>query len=83
MVTRGPLRVRERGQGAANWQMPRFVFFRLADSLPPERLDDWLRTRQVFLAAHPPHWDDITEACYHGQFSDTLDEPLGNITDAT
>jgi len=53
-----------------------FVTFRLADSLPRELLDDWLRAREAFFAANPPPWDDITEACYHGQFSDKLDEHL-------
>jgi hypothetical protein len=53
-----------------------FVTFRLADSLPRDLLNDWLRDREAFLAANPPPWDDITEACYHGQFSDKLDEHL-------
>ncbi|GEP44147.1 hypothetical protein [Brevifollis gellanilyticus] len=58
--------------------------FRLADWLPRELLDDWLRassspkrrrtSRGAFLAANPPPWDDLTEACYHGPFSDKLDE---------
>lgn len=49
---------------------------RLTDALPRELLDDWLRARDAFLAANPPPWDEITEACYHGQFSDKLDEHL-------
>lgn len=53
-----------------------FVTFRLADSLPRELLDAWLRSRDAFLAANPPPWDDLTEACYHGPFSDKLDEHL-------
>ena len=53
-----------------------FVTFRLADSLPRQLLDDWLRARDAFLTANLPPWDDLTEACYHGQFSDKLDEPL-------
>jgi putative transposase len=63
-----------------------FVTFRLADSLPRELLDDWLRassslklrgtSRDAFLAANPPPWDDLTEACDHGPFSDKLDERL-------
>ncbi len=53
-----------------------FVTFRLTDSLPRELLDDWLRACDAFLAANPPPWDDITEACDHGQFSDKLDEHL-------
>jgi hypothetical protein len=59
------------------------VTFRLADSLPRELLDESLRAREAFLAANPPPWDDITEACYHGSFSDKLDEHLDDTTDAT
>jgi hypothetical protein len=65
---------------------PFFVTFRLADSLPRELLDDWPRASSslklrrtscdAFLAANPPRWDDINEACYHGPFSDKLDEHL-------
>ncbi len=50
--------------------------FRLADSLLRELLDHWHRAREAFLAANPPPWDDITEACYHGPFSDKLDESV-------
>lgn len=53
-----------------------FATFRLADSPPRELLHDWLRSREVFLAANPPPGDDITEACDHGKFSDKLDEQL-------
>jgi REP-associated tyrosine transposase len=53
-----------------------FVTFRLADSLPQALLDSWLKAREDFLAANPLPWDDITQACYHGQFSDKLDEYL-------
>ena len=31
-----------------------------------ELLEDWLRACEAFLAANPPPWDEITEACYHG-----------------
>jgi hypothetical protein len=34
------------------------------------------QSRDAFLAANPPPWDDLTEACYHGPFSDKLDEHL-------
>jgi len=95
--SRGPLIVPSANQGkrgqAKNQQTILFVTFRLADSLPRELLDDWLRassslklrrtSRDAFLAANPPPWDDLTEACYHGPFSDKLDEHLDNITDAT
>jgi hypothetical protein len=63
-----------------------FLTFRLADSLSRELLDDWLRASSslklrrtscdAFRAAKPPPWDDHTEACCHGPFSDKLDERL-------
>ncbi len=62
-----------------HWQqgeVPVFVTFRLADSLPQELLDAWQRDREAFHAANPPPWDEITEACYHGLFSEQLDEHL-------
>lgn len=62
-----------------HWQqgeVPVFVTFRLADSLPREVLEKWFAERESFLAANPPPWDEITEACYHGRFSDALDEHL-------
>jgi hypothetical protein len=53
---------------------PGTITFRLADSAPRELLDDYLRSssslklrrtsRDAFLAANPPPWDDLTEACY-------------------
>ena len=62
------------------------ITFRLVDSLPRELLDDWLRassslklrrtSRDAFLAANPPPWHDLTEASYHGPFSEKLDEHL-------
>ena len=55
---------------------PLFITFRLADSLPRQLLDDWVRARDAFLAANPSPWDEITEAYYHGPFSDEPDEYL-------
>ena len=57
-------------------EVPVFVTFRLADSVPQELLKRWFSEREAFLAANPPPWDEITEACYHGRFSDALDECL-------
>lgn len=68
-----------KGSGESCCKIPTiqtFVTFRLADSLPRELLNDWLRARDAFPTANPLPWDDITESCYHGQFSDKLDEPL-------
>lgn len=57
-------------------EVPVFVTFRLADSLPQEFLERWFAEREAFLRANPPPWDEATEACYHGRFSDALDEHL-------
>ena len=62
-----------------HWQqdeVPVFVTFRLADSLPQELLQTFLADRERFLLDNPQPWDEITEACYHGRFSDKLDEAL-------
>ena len=53
-----------------------FVTFRLADSLPREVLEPLLAAREAFINAHPQPWDEITEAIFHAQFSDKLDEYL-------
>ncbi len=53
-----------------------FVSFRLADSLPREVLEPLLSARDAFLQAHPQPWDENTEAIFHAQFSDKLDEYL-------
>jgi hypothetical protein len=86
-IEEGHSAIGKTGNGARqNIDKPPFVTFRLADSLPRELLDDWLRassslklrrtSRDAFLAANPPPWDDLTEACDHGPFSDKLGEPL-------
>ncbi len=53
-----------------------FVTFRLADSLPKKLLDSWLAALDAFLTSHPKPWDNATEAIFHSQFSDKLDEYL-------
>jgi len=37
---------------------------------------DHFHRRSFVATTSPPRWDDITESCYHGQFSDKLDEHL-------
>ncbi|TDU66198.1 type I restriction enzyme R subunit/putative DNA methylase [Prosthecobacter fusiformis] len=62
-----------------HWQqdeVPVFVTFRLADSLPREVVDTWHTEREMFFINHPQPWDEITEACFHGLFSNKLDEAL-------
>ena len=43
---------------------------------PQELLKRWFSEREAFLVANPPPWDEVTEACYHGRFSDALNECL-------
>ena len=57
-------------------EVPIFVTFRLADSLTREVLEPWIAARDAFLAAFPQPWDKATEAMYHGEFSDKMDDHL-------
>ncbi len=53
-----------------------FITFRLADSLPKERLDAWTRDRNAWLASHPkPHSPAETRE-FHATFSARLEEWL-------
>jgi len=48
------------------WQ---FVTWRLADSLPKVKLDEWQSEKDAWLAQHPQPWDDSTHREYHELFS--------------
>jgi type I restriction enzyme R subunit len=50
-----------------------FVTWRLADSLPKAKLDQWNTERNYWLKQHPQPWDEATEADYHEQFSNRID----------
>ncbi|MEN8133072.1 MAG: HsdR family type I site-specific deoxyribonuclease, partial [Pseudomonadota bacterium] len=53
-----------------------FVTWRLADSLPKAKLDQWLDEKSHWLVHHPEPWDEKTEADYHERFSRQIDEWL-------
>jgi len=53
-----------------------FVTWRLADSLPAEKLAQWRQERDEWLALHPQPWSDATETEYHERFSQTIDSWL-------
>ena len=62
-----------------HWQqnnVPFFVTFRLADSLPKEKLDRWKAEREAWLREHPEPWNESTESEYHDRFSGQVDEWL-------
>jgi len=63
----------------AHWQQGQvwvFVTWRLRDSLPKAKLDQWQEERRIWLALHPEPWDERTEAEYHDRFSRQIDEWL-------
>jgi type I restriction enzyme R subunit len=53
-----------------------FVTWRLGDSLPKVKLDQWKAEREAWMKHHPEPWDEKTEAEYHDHFSHQLDEWL-------
>ena len=55
-----------------------FVTFRLADSLPQEKLLRLQESRTAWLAVHPQPWDEATAREYFGNFS----EPVQGWLDA-
>jgi REP element-mobilizing transposase RayT len=53
-----------------------FVTWRLADSLPKEKLERWSEERNLWLRRNPPPWSHLTEAEYRERFSDRMDDWL-------
>jgi REP element-mobilizing transposase RayT len=53
-----------------------FVTFRLADSLPRGKLDEWLRERDAWIVAHPRPWDHVLSHEYHQRFTAKLEKWL-------
>jgi type I restriction enzyme R subunit len=53
-----------------------FVTWRLGDSLPKAKLDQWKEERVIWLSHHPEPWDEKTETEYHARFSSQIDEWL-------
>jgi REP element-mobilizing transposase RayT len=52
------------------------VTWRLADSVPQSKLDQWKEQRDIWLAHHPQPWDAATEAAYHERFTREIEEWL-------
>lgn len=62
-----------------HWQQDEksfFVTWRLADSLPKEKLDQWSAEKEQWLLENPKPWDDQTEEAYHERFSQSIDQWL-------
>jgi leucyl-tRNA synthetase/REP element-mobilizing transposase RayT len=59
-----------------HWQQPGrayFVTWRLADSLPADKLKDWQEQREFWLKQHPEPLTPELEKEYHRKFSQTID----------
>ena len=58
-----------------HWQQDQawvFVTWRLADSLPKAKLDQWNEQRDIWLSLHPQPWDKV----FHERFGNEVDELL-------
>ena len=71
--------VDEHRRNLPHWQQGEcwvFVTWRLGDSLPKVKLDQWKEERAAWLSLHSEPWDRKTEAEYHDRFSRQIDEWL-------
>lgn len=62
-----------------HWEQPGasyFVTFRLANSLPQKKLDDWKRERDAWVMVHPKPWPEEVEKEFHERFSSTIEHWL-------
>ena len=53
-----------------------FITYRLADSMPADKLRQWQAEREEWLRLHPEPWDEITSSEYYDTFPAKLDEWL-------
>ena len=64
------------GSWLPHWEQPStlcFITFRLADSLPQEKLSGFLERRKIWLSLHPRPWDETTGAEYEAEFGGKLE----------
>ncbi|MBI4326358.1 MAG: transposase [Chloroflexi bacterium] len=65
-----------------HWQQDNatfFVTFRLADSLPAERLGQWRAEREAWLRWNPPPWSAEQEREYHERFCGAIERWLDEM----
>ncbi len=71
--------IQKHGFKLPHWQQPGacyFVTFRLADSIPQDKLERWKEEREAWIIQHPKPWDTETEAEYHRRFSGQIEKWL-------
>ncbi len=67
------------GNSLPHWQQGEvfvFVTWRLADSLPLEKLTGWKAEREAWMLYHPQPWNEVTEQEYNERFSRRIDDWL-------
>ena len=72
-----PLDIHERNM--PHWQQEGatyFVTFRLADSIPKKRLQQWQQERDIWLKSHQEPYSDIEKNEYHQLFSEKIQDWL-------
>jgi len=55
-----------------------FITWRLADSIPKEKLDSYYHDKKIWLLKNPEPWSPEIEAEYHSLFSTKLDQWMDN-----
>src|SRR5262245_11043522 len=71
--------IRQHKHRLPHWQQGSvyyFVSWRLADSLPKEKLARWTEEKTTWLQKNPPPWSSETEAEYHERFLRRIDDWL-------
>ena len=67
------------GSKLPHWQQGeamQFVTFRVADSMPQSKLNQWKEERSIWLRHHPEPWSEEVESTYHRLFTRQLEEWL-------
>ena len=68
--------IREHWRNLPHWQQDevwQFATWRLADSLPKSKLDEWSAEKEAWMRRHPRPWDEETAGAYHKEFSARVD----------
>ena len=71
--------IRQHTHRLPHWQQGAvyyFVTWRLADSLPKEKMACWSEEENLWLQSHPQPWSSETESEYDERFSHTIDDCL-------
>ncbi|BCX48218.1 hypothetical protein HAHE_21260 [Haloferula helveola] len=71
--------LRKTGRDIPHWEqgeVMQFVTFRLADSLPKSKIEDWMSKREAWLRTNPEPWTPEQTDRYHLEFTDRFERWL-------